>query len=36
MARKLAGYECDAAVRIEDEAVHWELSDIWTMIETLD
>ena len=36
MARKLAGYEQDAASRVDDEIMHWELSDIWTMIETLD
>ena len=37
MARKLAGYERDAAVRVNnEEIVHWELSDIWNMIETLD
>lgn len=35
MARKLAGYERDAAAKVDDEIVHWELSDIWTMIETL-
>ena len=37
MARKLAGYERDAAVRVNnEEVIHWELHDIWTMIETLD
>ena len=36
MARKLAGYEHDAAARVDDEVAHWELCDIWTMIEVLD
>ena len=36
MARRLAQYEQDEASRLTDEAIHWDLHDIWAMIETLD
>ena len=36
MARRIAAYEDDAAGRADYEEAHYELADIWSMIETLD
>ena len=37
MARQLADCEEEAAVKMtEDEMKHWELSEIWSMIQMLD
>ena len=36
MARRLAGHERDSAVKAGQEVLHWELYDIWSMLETLD
>jgi len=36
MARRLAYHEQDLASKAMDGNTHWELHDIWAMIETLD
>ncbi len=36
MAKKMAAVEKDMAHRAHNEAEHWELYDMWKMIEMLD
>ncbi len=36
MAKKMAAVEKDMAHRAQNEAEHWELYDMWKMIEMLD
>ena len=36
MARALADVEQDLGSKLSNSVIHWELFDIWKMIETLD
>ena len=36
MARKIADLEQDLASKVQNNVIHWELHDIWMMIQTLD
>jgi len=36
MAKKLASLEQDLGQKSQNDVIHWELHDVWRMIETLE